>query len=220
MGLPDNNYQDEPRRHNSSVNREEIIENNDPILENESEEFREDPEWNVSYQGYSYTMVSDDDNDNPANDEDSSGSDTDSDNDDPLTTVNNNYLESELISNEVNQLSDITLEDLETSESSFPAPKCPFPEIVNTEIEMQTEIWNTPRELKSDLPQIELDSSKTDQILKAMSGFQLPMISIPKWASEVSEDQWKTELLQKIRNKTVKSDEVPSSIDFNEYKLK
>lgn len=206
MGLPDNNYQDEPRRHNGSTSREEVIENNDPILETEPEnEFREDPEWNVSYQGYSYTMVSDDDNDNPANDDDSSGSDTDSDNDEPVTTMNN-----EIISNEVNHLSEVTLEDLENSENTFP-PSIPFPEITTTEIEMQTEIWNTPRDHKPELPQIELDSSKTDQILKAMSGFQLPMISIPKWASEVSEDQWKTELLQKIRNKTVKTDEVPSS---------
>ncbi|CAO1388883.1 unnamed protein product [Diamesa tonsa] len=207
MGLPDNNYQDEPRRHNGSTSREEVIENNDPVLETEPEnEFREDPEWNVSYQGYSYTMVSDDDNDNPANDDDSSGSDTDSDNDEPVTTMNN-----EIISNEVNHLSEVTLEDLENSENTFPAPSIPFPEITTTEIEMQTEIWNTPRDNKPELPQIELDSSKTDQILKAMSGFQLPMISIPKWASEVSEDQWKTELLQKIRNKTVKTDEVPSS---------
>ncbi|CAO1412381.1 unnamed protein product [Diamesa hyperborea] len=206
MGLPDNNYQDEPRRHNGSTSREEVIENNDPVLETEPEnEFREDPEWNVSYQGYSYTMVSDDDNDNPANDDDSSGSDTDSDNDEPVTTMNN-----DIISNEVNHLSEVTLEDLEYSENTFP-PSIPFPEITTTEIEMQTEIWNTPRDNKPELPQIELDSSKTDQILKAMSGFQLPMISIPKWASEVSEDQWKTELLQKIRNKTVKTDEVPSS---------
>lgn len=212
MGLPDSNCEDEPRRHNGSVNREEVIENNDPVLETEQEnEFREDPEWNVSYQGYSYTMVSDDDNDNPANDDDSSGSDTDSDNEEPVTTVNNNYFETEFTNNEVNQLSEVTLEDLENSENTFPAPSIPFPEILTTEIEMQTEIWNAPRDLKPELPQIELDSSKTDQILKAMSGFQLPMVSIPKWANEVSEDQWKTELLQKIRNKTAKSDEIPST---------
>lgn len=212
MGLPDNNYQDEPRRHNGSTSREEVIDNNDPVLEIEPEnEFREDPEWNVSYQGYSYTMVSDDDNDNPANDDDSSGSDTDSDNEEPVTTMNNDNIESEIISNDVSHLSEITLEDLENADNIFPST--PFPEIITTEIEMQTEIWNTPRDHKPELPQIELDSSKTDQILKAMSGFQLPMISIPKWASEVSEDQWKTELLQKIRNKTVKTEDnvIPST---------
>ena len=56
-------------------------------------------------------------------------------------------------------------------------------------------IWNEPRQGENIL----LDTNKTAEILNVMNNFKLPPTSIPTWAKEIPEDQWKNDLLQKIR---------------------
>lgn len=68
-----------------------------------------------------------------------------------------------------------------------------IPPIVSADEEIQAQIWNTPRSQQSDT--IELNTEKTQEILKAMSKINLP--NIPAWAKEVDPG----ELIQRIRNK-------------------
>lgn len=56
-------------------------------------------------------------------------------------------------------------------------------------------IWNEPRQVEN----IVLDTTKTAEILNVMNNFKLPPSSIPVWARDIPEDQWKEDLLQKIR---------------------
>lgn len=102
----------------------------------------------------------------PANDSDSSGSDDEDD--------GNEYI--------------FNSENVEESSPQDPAG---LPFITSTESEIQAQIWNGPRPEDT----IELNSEKTQQIIKAMSKFTLP--NIPQWASEVNP----RELIQRIKNK-------------------
>lgn len=74
-----------------------------------------------------------------------------------------------------------------------------FPDVTPIDVEIQQEIWKLPR--PAELLNIELDEQRTNQILNVMSGISLPDAAIPPWAQNVSEDKWKTELLEKIRQK-------------------
>ena len=53
-----------------------------------------------------------------------------------------------------------------------------------------------------------------------MSGFMIPKTSHPNWANFLPEDEWKSDMLQKIRTtgskskRTVQSDEVPFEANF------
>lgn len=67
------------------------------------------------------------------------------------------------------------------------------PPIVSADSELQAQIWNAPRSQQSD--SIELNTEKTQEILKVMSKISLP--NIPSWATEVDPG----ELMQRIRNK-------------------
>ena len=49
--------------------------------------------------------------------------------------------------------------------------------------------------------QLELNTEKTEQILSAMANFTLPNVAVPQWAEGVSEEHWKEELLQRIRQR-------------------
>lgn len=63
------------------------------------------------------------------------------------------------------------------------------------ELEDGMQIWNEPRQVEN----IVLDTTKTAEILNVMNNFKLPPSSIPVWARDIPEDQWKDDLLQKIR---------------------
>ena len=94
--------------------------------------------------------------------------------------------------------SDSDEEEDEENEYDFSAdaniPEEPYsavPPIVSSEAEIQAEIWNSPRPQDT----IELNTEKTQQILKAMSKFSLP--NVPAWANEVNS----SELVQRIKSK-------------------
>jgi hypothetical protein len=46
---------------------------------------------------------------------------------------------------------------------------------------------------------LELDSSKVESIRAAMSAFSLPESAVPKWAKEISEDEWKEMVKKKLK---------------------
>lgn len=107
----------------------------------------------------------------PANDSDSSESDEDEEN-------------------------EYHLDDENFAENIPPEP-AGVPSIVSSDSELQAQVWNTPRTHDDT---IELNTEKTQQILKAMSKFSLP--NVPAWANEVDPG----ELVQRIKNKQAPSD--------------
>lgn len=48
---------------------------------------------------------------------------------------------------------------------------------------------------------VPMDNEKIDVIKGLMSNFKLPEESVPSWAKEISEDQWKTFLNNKVKDK-------------------
>lgn len=46
---------------------------------------------------------------------------------------------------------------------------------------------------------IDLDADKINQVKLAMASFTLPNTAIPEWANSVSEEQWKQQLIDRIK---------------------
>ncbi|XP_055387977.1 uncharacterized protein LOC129616377 [Condylostylus longicornis] len=66
----------------------------------------------------------------------------------------------------------------------------------NAELDFESKVWKNPRPKELEM---ELDISKTEQIMAAMAHITLPLSAIPEWAHEISENQWKEDLLNRIR---------------------
>lgn len=73
-----------------------------------------------------------------------------------------------------------------------------FPDVVPVDTEIAQEVWNSPADPNRSNA-IELDDTRTNQIITLMSGISLPSNCIPEWAQNLSEDKWKEALLEKIR---------------------
>lgn len=73
-----------------------------------------------------------------------------------------------------------------------------LPKIRSIDEEVESEVWGQPRPKELE---IILDTSKTEQILTAMSAIKLPVSAIPGWAKDVPEESWKNDLLQRIRDR-------------------
>ncbi|XP_016945578.3 male-enhanced antigen 1 [Drosophila suzukii] len=86
--------------------------------------------------------------------------------------------------------------DLMTAEVTHGDPNMPPIEPADVEIERQ--VWSEPRPREL---QMDLDKTRTEQILKAMSTITLPNITVPDWAKGVPEERWKHELLDRINNR-------------------
>uniref|UniRef100_A0A182LSA0 Male-enhanced antigen 1 n=1 Tax=Anopheles culicifacies TaxID=139723 RepID=A0A182LSA0_9DIPT len=63
---------------------------------------------------------------------------------------------------------------------------------------LNVDVWNAPR--PNELS-IELDSSKAAEIVNVMAGIKLPTTAVPEWARGVPEEEWKENLLQRIRQR-------------------
>uniref|UniRef100_A0A182PMA0 Male-enhanced antigen 1 n=1 Tax=Anopheles epiroticus TaxID=199890 RepID=A0A182PMA0_9DIPT len=63
---------------------------------------------------------------------------------------------------------------------------------------LNVDVWNAPR---PDELNIELDSSKAAEIVNVMAGIKLPTTAVPEWARGVPEEEWKENLLQRIRQR-------------------
>lgn len=73
-----------------------------------------------------------------------------------------------------------------------------LPNVESIDTEVEREVWSQPRPRELDL---ELDSSRTEQIMSAMAGITLPDVAIPDWAQGVPEERWKEDLLERIRQR-------------------
>lgn len=64
---------------------------------------------------------------------------------------------------------------------------------------------NCPSEIQqvwscsSNRSDIDLDATKIKEVKSVMASIKLPETSIPQWANTISEDQWKEQLLVRIR---------------------
>lgn len=98
---------------------------------------------------------------------------------------------------------DTNLADLENDDNEWIAA----PVITNETLALSAEsnaqdcpvevrqVWESTRN-RSD---IDLDSDKIDQVKTVMASFSLPNTSIPEWANSISEEQWKEQLMERIR---------------------
>ncbi|XP_071645290.1 male-enhanced antigen 1 [Temnothorax longispinosus] len=57
------------------------------------------------------------------------------------------------------------------------------------------EVWSCPNN-RSD---IDLDATKIKEVKSVMASITIPETSIPQWASAISEEQWKEQLLVRIK---------------------
>lgn len=160
----------------------------EPVREDFSSDiYNDQPEFVIMDQGENGQMMDVDDDDEsghgylrlqtfegddiPANDSDTSGSDDDEDEDENQLTFTNENIE----------------------DNSAPDPS--IPNILTADSEIQVQVWNEPRQPQDT---IELNSEKTQQILKAMSKFSLP--NVPAWANEVNPSDLVKQVLSKNKN--------------------
>uniref|UniRef100_A0A182NEA5 Menorin-like domain-containing protein n=1 Tax=Anopheles dirus TaxID=7168 RepID=A0A182NEA5_9DIPT len=68
---------------------------------------------------------------------------------------------------------------------------------INAEL-LNVDVWNAPR--PNELS-IEIDSSKAAEIVNVMAGIKLPTMAVPEWARGIPEEEWKENLLQRIRQR-------------------
>lgn len=75
-------------------------------------------------------------------------------------------------------------------------------------------LWNTPRP-KETKQSLSIDEDQAEKIKAAMSGFVIPKASHPNWANFLPEDEWKSQVLQKVRTeKTKKKSDLENEVLF------
>lgn len=57
------------------------------------------------------------------------------------------------------------------------------------------QVWTSPCNRSN----IELDTDKINQVKSMMATFTLPTTAIPEWAASISEEQWKEQLIDRIK---------------------
>lgn len=96
------------------------------------------------------------------------------------------------------EMQEIPVEHVGEEEEAPAVPASTVPSITTCDQEIQREIWAVPRPANTN---IDLDTSKTETIMHIMSGFALSSSIIPPWAKEIPEQEWKEDLLQRIRQR-------------------
>ncbi|XP_017875164.1 male-enhanced antigen 1 [Ceratina calcarata] len=57
------------------------------------------------------------------------------------------------------------------------------------------EVWSSSHNRSN----IDMDADKIDQVKSMMATFTLPVTAIPEWANTISEEQWKEQLIGRIK---------------------
>ncbi|CAD1473411.1 unnamed protein product [Heterotrigona itama] len=57
------------------------------------------------------------------------------------------------------------------------------------------EVWSSPHNRSN----IDMDADKINQVKSMMASFTLPITAIPEWAKAISEEQWKEQLIGRIK---------------------
>uniref|UniRef100_A0A182F4G0 Male-enhanced antigen 1 n=1 Tax=Anopheles albimanus TaxID=7167 RepID=A0A182F4G0_ANOAL len=63
---------------------------------------------------------------------------------------------------------------------------------------LNLDVWNAPRPEELN---IDIDANKAAEIVNVMAGIKLPTTAVPEWARGVPEEEWKENLLQRIRQR-------------------
>ncbi|XP_050101248.1 male-enhanced antigen 1 [Anopheles aquasalis] len=63
---------------------------------------------------------------------------------------------------------------------------------------LNLDVWNAPRPEELN---IDIDANKAAEIVNVMAGIKLPTTAVPDWARGVPEEEWKENLLQRIRQR-------------------
>ncbi|XP_052867379.1 uncharacterized protein LOC128273452 [Anopheles cruzii] len=63
---------------------------------------------------------------------------------------------------------------------------------------LNVDVWNAPR---PDELNIDIDANKAAEIVTVMASIKLPTTAVPDWARGVPEEEWKENLLQRIRQR-------------------
>ncbi|XP_051174848.1 male-enhanced antigen 1 [Leptopilina boulardi] len=95
---------------------------------------------------------------------------------------------------------DLLLEDEEEEWASSPLN---LPEVLPESTSSQThiiqsetvQVWSS----SCNFSNIDMDADKINQVKHVMASFSLPNTAIPEWANTVSEEQWKEQLMDRIK---------------------
>ncbi|KAK9300672.1 hypothetical protein QLX08_006708 [Tetragonisca angustula] len=71
----------------------------------------------------------------------------------------------------------------------------PILESQNDSMSETIEVWSSPRNRSN----IDMDADKINQVKSMMASFTLPLTAIPEWAKAISEEQWKEQLIGRIK---------------------
>ncbi|KAJ8913490.1 hypothetical protein NQ315_013870 [Exocentrus adspersus] len=82
-------------------------------------------------------------------------------------------------------------------ENSASSTNSTIPPITSVEEELVKEVWSAPLPKTVD---IEMDSRKVDEVKQVMMNITLPSSSIPDWATNIPEEEWKNQLLKRLQN--------------------
>lgn len=100
---------------------------------------------------------------------------------------------------------DTGINDVDSDDSISPAdnseetstPTNDLPPIVPIENDLVKEVWSAPAPKEVD---IEMDANRVQQVKQVMQNIVLPSTSIPEWATSIPEDEWKQQLMERLRN--------------------
>ncbi|XP_011183551.1 uncharacterized protein LOC105212901 [Zeugodacus cucurbitae] len=96
--------------------------------------------------------------------------------------------------------SDETLQNFDNASFENGSINDNLPAVESADSEIERQIWSEPRPKEL---QLELDNTKTTQILNVMANITLPNAVVPEWANGIPEERWKEELLKRIRQRGV-----------------
>lgn len=65
----------------------------------------------------------------------------------------------------------------------------------NDSLSETIEVWSSSHNRSN----IDMDADKIDQVKSMMATFTLPVTAIPEWAKTISEEQWKEQLIGRIK---------------------
>ncbi|XP_050078576.1 male-enhanced antigen 1 [Anopheles maculipalpis] len=99
--------------------------------------------------------------------------------------------------NQTNRMTSVMEEEMDTDTGDVEPATHEGGSAINAEF-LNVDVWNAPRPNELN---IELDSSKAAEIVNVMAGIKLPTTAVPEWARGVPEEEWKENLLQRIRQR-------------------
>uniref|UniRef100_V5I947 Male-enhanced antigen 1 n=1 Tax=Anoplophora glabripennis TaxID=217634 RepID=V5I947_ANOGL len=124
--------------------------------------------------------------------------DDEEDSDDQETVVLDEYqpLATEDIGDLHQSSSDDEGHDVQITNST-PTNDSVVPPITPMEEVIVKEVWSGPPPKSVD---IEMDSKRVDEVKQVMMNVTLPQSSIPEWAANIPEEEWKNQLMKRLQN--------------------